>query len=530
MSDIRQEVFGRLLALWRRRWIVLAIAWTLCLIGWATAFSLPKHYESSARIYVDTETMLGPLLRNILVENDPHSHAQMIQRTLLSRPNLRKVAMATDLAMRAKSTLEEANLYEMLEKSTTISAQGTNLFSISFVNSDPVVARNVVQALITILVETNTGQKRGDMEEARGFIEKQITTYETDLRAMEKRMAEFRAAHVEDLAEGSNFGARLDQAHLTTANAKSDLADDEAKLEHMRSTLAKTPQYIDVESSPQVVVTNQVDPVRQRITDMQRNLDSLKLRFTEMHPDVIAAQKELNDAIQAARDKGAVDAGGQGPPNRSSVPNKLFEQMQIKLLELEQTADVARRRLEQAERDEARLAAHAASAPSVEAQYNDLARNYGALKKQYEELLARRETARLSEAVENTSTKTQFRVVEPPSLPVKPSGLPRLILLSAVLVGAIGVSVGTALLLHEIEGPVTSLDDLKKHFPYAGLGEITAVRVNRDMRSHRRNVLLFAGAAAMLFVVFCTLVGLSLIPMGSAASGNAMIEGSRHAD
>ena len=82
--------------LWRRRWLVLGIAWPICLAGWIAVALLPSKYVATARVYVDTETLLSPLLKGMAVDVDMNQQVEVMQRTLLSRPNLQKVKCVVD--------------------------------------------------------------------------------------------------------------------------------------------------------------------------------------------------------------------------------------------------------------------------------------------------------------------------------------------------------------------------------------------------------------------------------------------------
>jgi hypothetical protein len=163
---------------------------------------------------------------------------------------------------------------------------------------------------------------------------------------------------------------------------------------------------------------------------------------------------------------------------------------------------------------QAQVEIQAAANPSMVAQYTDLSREYDVLKKQYDELLVRRESARMSQAVENTSQKLQFRVVEAPSIPAKPSGPLRPLFLAAVLVGSLMVGPGLAFLLDRVEVPVTSTDVLARRSSWPILGHVSFVRTREDLRRERLWNFGFSGATLSLLVLFGGLFLLSLQTSG----------------
>src|SRR5258707_9896407 len=123
MHDLKRQVLFYLVMLWRRRWLALGIAWPVCLAGWLVVALLPSKYLATARIYVDTETLLSPLLKGIAVDVDMNQQVEVMQRTLLSRPNLQKVLRTTELGLQARSAEDEDGILKRLNGDTAIRPQ-----------------------------------------------------------------------------------------------------------------------------------------------------------------------------------------------------------------------------------------------------------------------------------------------------------------------------------------------------------------------------------------------------------------------
>jgi polysaccharide chain length determinant protein (PEP-CTERM system associated) len=466
-------------------------------------------------VYIDTDTMLGPLLKDLTVENDVQHQIPLIQHTLLSRPNLHKVAVATDLALAVRSPVDEVNLYERMERSAQISAQGANLFAISYTDNNPILARNVVQALLSVLVDNSNIENRADTDKALEFVEKQIAAYEIQLRGIEQGMAQFKRQHADVLvSSGADLTVRKDAARDAVGVAQGQIADLEARRDLLIQQMRTVPQFLNVDNAPQVVVNGtSAEPREARIATLQQSLDTLRLQDTDKHPDVIAAKRQLDEL--KAEGKGARDAeGGVTPRYRSQLSNAVYEQMQMRLFDTEEQVALARSHLSVAQTALTEVDLQAAANPSVVAQYTDLTREYDVLKKQYDELLVRREAARMSQAVQNTSQKIQFRVVEPPNIPVKPVGPHRLLFLAAVLAGSVVVGVGLAFLLDRVEIPVTSRNVLARQSALPVLGTVSLIRTLEDRVRERRWNLGFAGATLSLFLVFGCLFLLTLHSSG----------------
>ena len=181
MRDSLQEVYTYLAAMWRRRWRTLGIAWLLCLVGWTFIAFWPNKFESSARIYADTEGILRPLLEGIAVESDLDQQLAVMQQTLLSRPNLESIVRTTDMDHSATTAVAMEELIRDLANRIEVGLEKENLFSVRFEDTDPQLTQRVVQSLLNIFVEGNLGQNRKDMDAARRFIEDQIVGYQRQL-------------------------------------------------------------------------------------------------------------------------------------------------------------------------------------------------------------------------------------------------------------------------------------------------------------------------------------------------------------
>lgn len=81
----------------RYRWTALAVAWTLALLGWLMVAQVDSRYPATARLYVDTNRILGPLIKDISVQTDVKKQVALMSKTLLSRPNLVELIVKNNL-------------------------------------------------------------------------------------------------------------------------------------------------------------------------------------------------------------------------------------------------------------------------------------------------------------------------------------------------------------------------------------------------------------------------------------------------
>ena len=168
---------------WRYRWLMLALVWVISIVGWIWVSTIPEQYLASARIYVDTNSILRPLLKGLTVQPDLRQRTALVSRTLLSRPNMEKLIRMTDLDLSVNSDLDKEKLFRDLNKTITLSGERNNpsLYTATFKHEDRDVAKLMVQSLITVFTESALGNKRLDSNDAQTFIERQIADYEVRL-------------------------------------------------------------------------------------------------------------------------------------------------------------------------------------------------------------------------------------------------------------------------------------------------------------------------------------------------------------
>jgi uncharacterized protein involved in exopolysaccharide biosynthesis len=160
---------------WHFRWAGMALAWALCLIGWTVLVFVPNQYQAVAKIYVDADTMMGPLLRGLTVATDPQQQISVMLNTLLTRPNLEQVVRLTEPSQRPLSSAEMARQVQSLQDHISLKPLGTkNLYEIAFTDNDPNRALSVSQTLLSIFVDSNIGTKRKDFQGAQSFLDDKV--------------------------------------------------------------------------------------------------------------------------------------------------------------------------------------------------------------------------------------------------------------------------------------------------------------------------------------------------------------------
>jgi polysaccharide chain length determinant protein (PEP-CTERM system associated) len=467
MDSLRTLLEQYARAAWRRRWVGMLVAWLICGLGWVGVYLVPNQYESSARLYVDADAILTPLLRGLAAESTPTTQLEVLQRTLLSHPNLEKLISKTELDLSVTGPSDRERLLQNLATDIKVTPQTKNLFTITYRDKSPKLAHDVVQTLLSIFVESATGSNRTDMENARRFLEHQISSYEQQLRAAEKRRADFRLKYLEVLPADFNpdhpYTSTAETVRGLIRDIDGRLQDATTKRDALRQELDKTPAMLHEEAAGR-------GSVRSRLQEAQEQLRMLLLKDTERHPDVIA-QKKLIESLRSSRE-GSLPASGSGGRSdgtpaadpgagRGGVANPLYEQLKMHLLDADTTvSSLQRQRVEQSQLLD-RLEKIQREQPGLLAEYQNMDRDYGVLRKNYEELLARLQAANLAQAADTQADKVKLQVVDPPETPRLPAAPNRLLLVSGVLIAGIGGGLAFTIVLSQLDRSFSTVDQLR---------------------------------------------------------------------
>ncbi|RLA24080.1 MAG: chain length-determining protein [Gammaproteobacteria bacterium] len=509
MHEVINEVLAHARGASRFKWVAIITAWVVCLAGWVVVSQMPDKFQSSARIHVDTRTVLRPLLSGLAIQPNVSSQVRLMSKLLFSRPNLEKVARMTDLDLNAKDEKEMQALVASLKGMLTISsARQLDLFTISAQNQDPKLAKRLVQALLTIFIEETLGEGRKDSDTAQRFIGQQVKEYENRLLAAEKAREQFKrenygalpgqgGSHYELL---QSYARQLEEAKLAIDEAtnrrnelKRQLEDEEPMFEDFGGGIASS-------------------PLDARIQSLQAQIDSLLLKYTDRHPEVrilrqtiVDLEKQKEEEPEFGEDEEEDFYGGSGQTN------PVFQQMKIALGEADANVASLRGRVKTLKKRIEDTKQMMGNSLEVETKLKGLNRDYGIIKSNYETLLKRRETAQLSESVEQNTDSVKFRIVDPPQVPTKPSAPNRLLLSSGVFVGGLVVGLGLALLLSLIRPVFTSAQKVRDVTGLPLLGSVSMNWVPSLVEERRSRLWKFSLVSASLIVAFGAVLTLEVM-------------------
>ena len=462
--------YGR--GIWRYRWYAMAVAWIIVLAGWVVVSRTPDKYTAETLIHVDTTTILKPLLKGLVMEeNSASQQLNLMTQLLTSRPNLEQVAHMVGFDRQTQTPQQlEIMLYRLKQNisvggsKTSPNVSNLDLYNISYVDSDPELAKQVVQALITTFMEQTVGKTRRDNEMAKQFLEQQIKEYEEKLTVAENRLREFKRQHIDELPEQyKDYFARLQDAQGSIDDIGLKIREAESQRNELRQQLAGMPAGQRAISSQGTPV---LTPAESRLLKLRERLDDMLLNYTETHPDVIATKRIIAE-LEKQREVELKELVS-GTTNSAAVANPAYQQLKQKLGEVESTLAVLRTRQEEYRRRVQSLQQQRETLPVVEAELQRLNRDYEIDKERYNNLVGRRESIKLSGDIQQTDEEIKFEVVEMPRVLMWKTWRKRIMLITEVLVAGLGGGLMLAFILSKIRPAIYS-----RH----GLSELTGLPV-----------------------------------------------------
>jgi polysaccharide chain length determinant protein (PEP-CTERM system associated) len=500
MNGLYDELRIAVHSVWNRRWLALAIAWGVCLLGWLIVALIPSSYESSARIMVRPQTVLSEKVG--ITAGERRKAIEQLQQSLNSSANLERVVKGTELGTSIASEAELAGTISTLRKDIAIKPDITNenVFSITAQHKSPGMARDIVQKLIDIAAEENIAGDRAETSKTLKFLDAQLEARQKQLQEAEAKRVAFETQNMGMLPGSGSASMRMEAARAEMSQIDSQLIQARSASAALSSQLAGTPRTLAGTGG---------GSGGGALAAAQGELASMKARgYTDSHPDVIA----IRNQISILRSQGGGGGGGA-----SGIPNPAYASLQSMLAERQAsvTALTARKTALQSEISE--FTAKQISQPGVAAEYSRISRDYEVLKTQYDKLLADREAIRLRGQVETETGTVQFQVVDEPGVPSAPSKPNRPLLLAMVLLGGIAAGAGIAFALGHLQTSFPTAAKLEKASGLPVIGSISQMLTSSQRAERRRKLVQFAGGSAALVGAFVVLLIVEFIQRGMAA-------------
>jgi polysaccharide chain length determinant protein (PEP-CTERM system associated) len=446
-------------------WIFIAVNVVAVTIG----LVWPKGYSAAAIILVDEKNIIQPLMQGAAVTTEVADRSKMVKQFVYGRKMMQELLEYGGWLEGGLTATQQERLIKKLTRRTQVVNLGRNLIKIEYSDEEAERAYRVAQKMAERFIAESLEAKAAESEAAYDFIDKQTKEYHGKLAETESALKEFRSQNLDALAGSeTDISARLNVLQGMVEQAQFELKEAEIRKESLEKQLSG-----EAEVS---VVLSREGQYRGRIGELQAQLDTLRLSFQDAHPDIVRLRHQIEDLNQAiANERRRREEGrpaARNPMDESMLNNPVYQQLRGELAQTRTNVDTLRARIAEGKRQLQRELDRGKRVQGGGATLAELTRDYQVNREIYQDLLKRRETARVSMNLDRDKQGLTFKIYEPATLPLEPSGLRYLHFLLLGLALGIGLPVGLLYARLQFDPRVRLPNVIERRFKLPLLGTV----------------------------------------------------------
>ena len=502
----------------RRRWLLLLTFFAGWLIVWGVSWLLPSIYRSGTLILAEQPTVPRPFVAPH-VASDSQDRLQTITQQILSRTRLLHIIDNLSLYAKERQRLSGDNLVERMRKDIEIeSVRDENneltAFNIYYSSRDPRVAQQVTSELTNLFVSENLEARQAQSENTTKFLESELEEARKNLGEQEEKVRQFKGWHFGELPGQLQSNLQILRG-LQNQLQSEDEALNRAKQQnvYLESLLG---QHRNFQGSAKIGTEDGsimgLPALDQEHEKLRAQLTDLSAHYTRRPPDV----RKLNERAtrtEKIRDQPAANmtSGAANSDKAGAFSPVALDAAQLRdtepMMELE--SQLKGNRIEIANRQRAieevkskigEYQARLNRSPVMEQKLADLTRGYDQSKANYDSLLKKKNDSELATSLELKQQGGHFRVLDPPSLPLKPYSPNRLKFCAIGLVVGLLLSGAATAGAELLDDRIYDEESLKKLIQIPVLSEIPNVSTDKEKRAERRDGWLVWATASLMAV------------------------------
>ena len=489
----------------RRRRMALGIAFAVIAIAaLIVGVVWPKKYQASTTILAQESSIITPLMEGAASATANANRAGIAHDVIFSRKVLNQILVVGGWMATHPTPIQQDRIIEGIRAHTTVQTSRGNLITITYSDSDPKRAFVVTQEFGRLFISESLASKQRESRDAYEFINSQVETYRKKLTDAEDKLKAYRDTNA-DARPGSDVdtNSRISQLRTQIENTRLELTEKRSQAAALQAQLSGESEVNAVHTTQGIYDT--------QLADLQGQLDKLLLTYTDQYPDVIRIRHQIQDLRQQMaesdqRKQAARAAGAPIPLDTTVQMNPLYQQLKIQLAATEGDAAAAEARISASE---SMLAAELERSKRISNSENvtsELTRDYDVNRDVYQDLLKRRENARVSMNLDAEQRGLTFLVQNPAVMPLVPSGLRFMHFGLAGLALSFAIPFGLVFALVRFDPRVRSVDQLERALGFNVLATVPFYPTPRDRRRDRLQnmmlVLIVVGVAAFYLVLF----------------------------
>lgn len=418
IADPRVQVYLNELFTQRRMAVTLFVLTNVVFL--VAAFMWPKGYVADTTIVVAERNVIQPLMQGAASATDVTDRARVARELINGRQVMNKVVEIAGWVDPSSDERQRKSVIDALNNRTSISNAARNLIKIEYRDSEPERAQRTVKAIGDTFIQESANAKAAESQSAFDFIDKQTQEYHQKLLDMEDKLKEFRITNADVRLGGEgDVNQRMSALQQRIETSRQELREADVRKKSLERQLS---------GEAEVATTiSREGQYRQRIAELTNQLETLRLSYHESYPDIVQLRHQIEDlkrAIEQDRQRrDTARAAGQITMDDSVINNPMYQQLKRDLSQTQITVDTLNARIGEANHQLKQLLETGKKIHGGEATLAELSRDYQVTRDIYQDLLRRRENARVSMNMDKENQGLTFKIQEPAVLPTQPTGL-----------------------------------------------------------------------------------------------------------
>lgn len=506
--------FQRFLDIGRRRFLhflfPLFAGW---LVVWCASWVIHPRYKSSTLILVEEPTMPKNYVEPNVSDN-LQDRMQSISQQILSRTRLLTVIDNLHLYQEKGRTMSPDDRVERMRKDIDIELvrdtrnNEITAFRVSYTARDPRVAQQVTRQLTDLFIDENLRVREEQSEGTTKFIEGQLEDARQHLAEQEAKVKAFESTHIGALPtqQASNLQI-LGGLQAQLQNEQDALNNARQQRAYLQSLLQQSREARSAAVSTSAPTSSEVSALDTELARLRTQLADLSSRYTDRYPDVVKLKEQIAKTERLRNDLAASAHGRSNDAPASSETSPAAQVQgnlhanQVEIANREQSIASLKGRIDEYQ---GRLN----QAPATEQQLAELTRGYDQWKATYDDLLKKKNASAMATSMEQAQQGERFTMLDPPSLPVKPSFPNHLKFCGIGLVVGLVLGVVVAGAFELLDHRIYNEKDIKALLPMAVISELPDVVTPSDLVQGKRRQQLswLASGVAVLGILFGVVV------------------------
>lgn len=508
----------------RRRWWLALPAFVVWALVWSAAWFMPATYRSETLILVEQQRVPEQyVVSNVAA--DLQERLRSMTQQILSRTRLLGIIEDNRLYANLRTGRTPDELVERMRKDIQIELvqapdrRELTAFKVAYLSSEPHLAQTVTNQLTSLFIAENLKARQQQSEQTTQFLESQLEEVSQGLSDQERKVKDFKSRYLGELPEQVQSNVQILSGLQTRLQQEMDALSQARQQNVYLESLGNQWHSLESDLSLGRSVAVQAPPALDEELDRLRaQLADLSSHYTEKHPDIRKLKEQITKTEKMKRDMRAQVAAATKSANAEEVQRpssyadlqamspKMQVESQLKANKLE--IENRQRTVQQLEKQIDQYQARLNMTPVREQQLAGLTRDYEQSRKNYEQLLAKRDQSDMATNLERRQEGEQFRVLDPPNLPQKPYSPNRLKLNVIGLVAGLVLGIASLGGSQMMDDRIYSKEALEKVLPAPVLSEIPPLPTDAEERMQERwNRFQISAIAAM---VVCTSAGFAV--------------------